>query len=167
MLDAVKSLYHYNTWATERLFDNLKQLSEQEYSASGCSGHGSIKDTLAHCLTSQWGWLSWLDGSMTVAEAMSARLTDNDLASLENVGKKWNSIDSQTGKYIDSLTDEKARAIHEVITPDGQRYTPLLGELLLHLANHGTHHRAQIIAAIRRAGYSPGSYDLLHQLLGR
>ena len=41
------------------------------------------------------------------------------------------------------------------------------GEMLLHVANHGTHTRAQIVAVIRRAGHNPGSYELLHYLLER
>jgi uncharacterized damage-inducible protein DinB len=40
-----------------------------------------------------------------------------------------------------------------------------LGELIMHVANHGTHTRAQIVAAIRRAGYNPGNYELLRFLM--
>ena len=36
-----------------------------------------------------------------------------------------------------------------------------LGELMLHVANHGTHTRAQIAAAVRRLGKDPGVLEYL------
>ena len=167
MLDAITRLYDYNTWATERLFDSLKQLSEEQYTAPGCSGRGSIKETLAHTVIGQWGWIAWMEGKADPREAMTAQLSDVELASLDATRKRWREIDAQTHEYIAGLAESEVQAVRELITPDGQRYTPLLGELLMHVANHDAHHRAQIIAAIRRAGHTPGAFDLLHKLIGR
>jgi uncharacterized damage-inducible protein DinB len=36
-----------------------------------------------------------------------------------------------------------------------------LGEMMLHVANHGTHTRAQIAAALRRLGKDPGVLEYL------
>jgi uncharacterized damage-inducible protein DinB len=36
-----------------------------------------------------------------------------------------------------------------------------LGEMMLHVANHGTHTRAQIAAAVRRLGKEPGVLEYL------
>lgn len=167
MLDNIKLLYAYNTWATNRLLDSLTQLSPEQYNAPGCSGHGSIKATLKHFLTVQWGWFSWFDGTKTPAEAMAVNIADSEMDSLDKVRKIWQAIDKQTNKFIAGQTEQSLQEHRSFATPNGLSSSLLLGEMVLHVANHGTHTRAQIIAAIRRAGYNPGSYEFLHYLLER
>ena len=48
MFELIKTLYAYNSWAVAKLLDALEQLTPEELAAPGCSGHGSIRDTLAH-----------------------------------------------------------------------------------------------------------------------
>lgn len=165
MLNAITLLYDYNSWATVRLLDSLTQLSPEQCVAPGCSGNGSIKDTLAHFFATQWGWVSWLDGSKTVAQAMATKIDEKDVATIEAAKKKWESIDSQTRRFIASLTEDKLHEDRSFATRSGAAASLPFGHLILHVANHGTHTRAQIIAAIRRAGYNPGNYELLNYLL--
>ena len=49
---------------------SLEKISKEEYNAPECSGHGSIRDTLAHCLSAEQGWFLWFDKSMSVSESM-------------------------------------------------------------------------------------------------
>jgi uncharacterized damage-inducible protein DinB len=165
MLEAISLMYEYNSWATDTLFKALAQLSDEEYTAPGCSGHGSIKDTLAHFLSVQWGWMSWFDGSLDVVKAISVKVDENDMASIAAARKKWESIEKQTEQFIGSLNEDILHEPRQIKSRDGVTSAPLLGELILHVANHGTHTRAQIVAAIRRAGHNPGIYELLRFLM--
>jgi len=47
-----------------------------------------------------------------------------------------------------------------VIGETEERSMPV-GELLLHAANHGVHHRGQVSLLLRLLGYSPDNFDLL------
>jgi uncharacterized damage-inducible protein DinB len=43
----------------------------------------------------------------------------------------------------------------------GMKLSQPLGEMMLHVANHGTHTRAQVAAAVRRLGKEPGVLEYL------
>jgi uncharacterized damage-inducible protein DinB len=165
MYETITLLYKYNSWATGILFDAMEKLSPDQYNAPGCSGHGSIKETLAHLLATQWGWFSWFDGSMPIDKAKSVKITDEEINSLNEARKKWDAIDQQTGRFLEIETEESLKVHKSFTSHSGTSSSLPLGELLLQVANHGTHTRAQIVAAIRRAGINPGIYDLLYYLL--
>lgn len=43
----------------------------------------------------------------------------------------------------------------------GDRFTTPLAEIAAHVVNHGSHHRGQIAALLRGAGYAPPALDLI------
>jgi len=49
--------------------------------------------------------------------------------------------------------------------PDGSTGALPHGPMIFHVANHGTHTRAQIVSALRRLGHAPGSYDYVWWVL--
>jgi uncharacterized damage-inducible protein DinB len=166
-LSMIKLFYVYNSWATAQLIDAMVGLSEEEINTPGCSGNGSIRETMAHLLTAQWGWLSWLDKSKSAQESMTLRLNPDEINSRDKLLKKWREIDRQTNTCIENLTDEDLVENWSASTPGGFSMTLPLWKLLMHVANHGTHTRAQIIAAIRRLGYDPGSYEFFRFALSQ
>jgi uncharacterized damage-inducible protein DinB len=165
MLELIKTLYAYNSWATAHVLTTLENLSTEELAAPGCSGHGSIRDTLAHLFTTQWGWLSWLDGSMNLSQSYGVRVSAESIDTAMKASERWVPIDKQTTAFINSLTQDKLRDIWSWALPNGHSDSLPLWRLLTHLANHGTHTRAQIIAAIRRAGHEPPNIDFMNYSL--
>ena len=165
MLELVKTYYAYNSWAAAKLLDSLEQLNPQELAAPGCSGHGSIRDTLAHFMTTQFGWFSWFDGSFTVSEAYAVRIPGDSIDTIAKARDRWLPIDKQATDCVNGLSEEKLRDIWSWALPTGGSGSLPLWEALVHVANHGTHTRAQIVAAIRRAGHDAPNIDFLNYSL--
>ena len=165
MIELVKTYYAYGSWATARLLDALEQLTPEELATPGCSGHGSIRDTLAHFMGSQWGWFSWFDGSLTVAQSYALRVPSDSIDTVAKARERWTSIDRQTTNAVAGLTDEKLRDVWTWAYPGGSSDSLPLWRLLLHVANHGTHSRAQIVATIRRLGHDAPNIDFLNYSL--
>lgn len=161
MLEVIQALFRYNSRSTAQLLDALESLTPDEYTAPGCSGHGSIRDTLAHLLAVEWGWIAELDGSMTAAEADTLDITGAEVASLAEARRRWAEIDAQTSRCVAGLSEEALHAEWTLDVPGGPTFTLPYWQVLLHVANHSTHTRAQIVAAIRRAGHLPGSYEFV------
>jgi uncharacterized damage-inducible protein DinB len=158
MHEVIRFYYAYQAWATEKLFTVLEKISKEEYNAPGCSGHGSIRDTLAHCLSAEQGWFSWFDRSKSVSESMAVRLKGEEIETIAKAREQWKVVRQRTEKCISALTENEMRVIWSAATPQGKIALPLW-QFLLHVANHGTHTRAQIVSALRRLGHDPGNYD--------
>ncbi|MHA2344034.1 MAG: DinB family protein, partial [Candidatus Hodarchaeales archaeon] len=77
----------------------------------------------------------------------------------EKVREKWQAVDEQTKNCLENLTEHSIKEIWSASFPNGFTMALPLWQLLFHVANHGTHTRAQIIAAIRRLGHNPGIYE--------
>jgi uncharacterized damage-inducible protein DinB len=165
MLDLLKTYYAYNAWATELVLTSITQLSPDEYTAPGCSGHGSIRDTLAHLLTTQRGWFSWFDHSETVEESMAVHVTPDDVDTYEKASELWKTIQQQTQALLDHLSEDDLTIVWSAKLPSGLAIALPLWKLLLHVANHGTHTRAQIVASIRRLGHEPANLDFFRYSL--
>jgi uncharacterized damage-inducible protein DinB len=161
MFELIKTYYAYNSWAATRLLDALEKLTPEELSAAGCSGHGSIRDTLAHFMSTQWGWFSWFDGSMPATQAIALRIPGESFATIAKARERWAQIDKQATDTINGLNDDKLLDQWTWSLPSGGDSLPLW-RLLLHVANHGTHTRAQIVAAIRRLGHDAPNLDFLN-----
>lgn len=160
MIEAIKDFYGYNTWANNRLIAKLGELDPVSYNETYCSGNGTIRETLQHLLSTQWGWLSWFDGSMTVQQGASAKIPDSDVETLEAAKARFKAIDEQTWRYLNSLTDETVFADMPVVMPNRPTTSMPLWKMLMHTANHATHTRGQIVAAIRSTGLAPTSFDM-------
>ncbi|MBU1920136.1 DinB family protein [bacterium] len=167
MYDVIKSLYDYNSWAMTKLFNALETAPDRAYEALGCSGHGSIRDTLAHMLQTQLGWFSWFDGSLPPEQAYAVKLTDKDIPTIQKAKARWEEIDKQTHDLLDRLNEEKLAEEWSWKAPNDTMVKQPLGQLLLHVVNHSIHTRAQIVSAIRRCGHAPGIYDYLWFIMGR
>ncbi len=165
MRDLIRLFYQYNTWATEQLLQSLEQLSPDEYNAPGCSGHGSIRDTLGHFLTTQWGWFCWFDGSMTVQQSISVKVKPEDTATIALARERWRSVDKQARDLVDNISEQRLLEDWSFTLPNGFSASLPLWKMIFHVANHGTHTRAQIIAAIRRNGKNPGNIEMLNYFL--
>jgi len=166
-LEMIKMFYAFNSWATGQLIQVLAQLNEEQWIAPGCSGNGSIRETLAHLLSAQWGWFSWFDKSLSVEKSVALRINPDGIATPEKVTEKWQQIDQQTDACLQKFSEADVNESWSATLPSGFSMTLPLWQLLLHVANHGTHTRAQIIAAIRRFGYDPGSYEFFRFALSQ
>ncbi len=63
-LDAIRKLYNYNHWANQRTISSATPLTREMFIRSIGNNFGSVRDTLAHILGSEWIWLErWLGRS--------------------------------------------------------------------------------------------------------
>src|SRR6266508_639871 len=165
MFELMKTLYAYNSWAAGRLLDALERLTPDELAVPGCSGHGSIRETLAHFMATQWGWFSWFDGSMTGSQAYAVRIPGESIDTIARARDRWAPIDRQATETVNGLSEEKLRDVWTWSLQTGGSDSLPLWRLLLHVANHGNHTRAQIIAAMRGLGHEPPNIDFLNYSL--
>ena len=149
----IKLYYEYNEWANNRILDAAERVLPEQLISSNDLGWGSLLGALVHILDAEYGWFSFLfereDEGVMDPESFA------DIASLR---ARWNQQSAVTRQCLDSLRDEDLYRIHKS-ERDGKTYTWILWQVLVHVVNHGTQHRAEAAALLTGFGHSPGDMD--------
>ena len=152
-------LVDYMNWADSEMLSACAQLTVEELHRDlGCS-HISVFGTLQHMFIANYDWLARLRHSMTsdnteVSLALLFPSADPgpDLSGLSDL---WATAALSFRHYVESL--EEGEFAGE-ITALGRRISRQ--KLILHVCNHATLHRGQIVGMFRRLGHQPPSTDL-------
>ena len=152
----LERLYDYGYWANQKLFQVLSQLTPEQFTQSVSGSYGSIRNTLVHVLSAEWGWLDRCGGPKR-----GPALKPDDYPTVDSLVTTWTSVEEYLRDFLSKLKDEDLHRIVEYQNPRGELRTGILGDLLQHGTVHGVHHRGQVALLLRTLGYVPGNFDLL------
>ncbi|MCO8120800.1 DinB family protein [Stieleria sp. TO1_6] len=155
--ELLDDLYAYNTWANGKILAMSEQVTNAKLDAPLEMGFGSLRATLFHLLTAERVWMERWTGApwrpfprdpdgITLAEISSGlgEVAAQRRSLIElNRGSRW----KESITYIDSKKNE---------------HTSELYNQLIHVANHGVHHRAQALHFLKRYGQTvPAGLDYI------
>ena len=152
MIDAqqLRRMIAYNQWADEKLLAAVDGLSTDELERPREAYFVTLASNLWHMLSVQRTWLArWKGDSVAPVEqtaiaAWRAAYAASHLALRD---------------YVGSLADAELGRPIKFTRRDGATREQPLGQLILHLVNHGTAHRAETGLLLERLGHSPGDLD--------
>lgn len=154
-LAELKSLHAYNSWATNRLFESLERLTADQLMQEMKGSHGSIHATLCHMVGAEKVWLERWQGSP------QPFLDPKSVASLAELKKLWEKAGYETAKWLGTMTDRKLGETFAMKTLTGDSFTHVFWQAFLHVVNHSTYHRGQVITMMRQLGHTPPATDLI------
>jgi uncharacterized damage-inducible protein DinB len=149
-------LYDYGYWANRHLFQVLSQLPASDFTKSVAGSYGSIRNTLVHLMSAEWGWLDRCGGPQR-----GPSLRADDFADLESVVVAWRQVEGHVRGFLRALKDEDLGRVIEFQLGSGRQRSMRMGELLHHSTVHGAHHRGQVALLLRLMGHTPGNFDIL------
>lgn len=149
-------LYDYGYWANRKLFQVMAQLTPEEFTRPVAGSFGSVRNTMVHVLSAEWGWLSRCGGP-----ERGARLQPDEYPTVESLLEAWNTVEGYVRAFLSTLKDEDLVRTVEYVGGASEKRAMPLGALMQHAANHGVHHRGQVALLLRVLGYAPGNVDLL------
>jgi uncharacterized damage-inducible protein DinB len=142
--------FAYSAWASARLVDAASMLSEEELHRDHKSADKSVLGTLVHIFAADRIWYARVTGqhsSKFIAE------TDYQLSVLQ---KEWPELHTRWQDYL-STADLNAVITYKDLK--GNAHESPLWQIVLHVVNHGTHHRGMVAAMIRAMGHAPPVLD--------
>lgn len=145
MTDHLRSLMAHLRWADERVRESLERASDAPPRAV---------ELYAHVVAAEHVWLSRLRGEPPRVAVWPA-VTLSDCASLAR------ETADGLAEYVAGLTDENAASTVTYRNTAGAEFTSAVGDILLHVAMHGSYHRGQIALLLRDAGQEPAPTDLI------
>lgn len=160
-VEQVKTLFDYHHSLFAGLWVSVMQLSREQFVADNGYSLGSVRNHLVHCLNVDDRWLARLQ-----AVEPPPVLHEPDFPNQALVKAEWDAVAQRVKAYIDSLSD--ASILESVSVSLAGRYSQpmpaLRWQILLHVINHGTDHRAQILARLHELGAPTFEQDLMLHL---
>ena len=144
----------YTTWASQRLVKAAADLSDADLQRDFGAAHKSVLGTLVHVMAADRIWLARVLG-----EPPAAFTTEEDfhVAALVN---RWPAVQNGWSKWSMSVDDDQVRNILRYKDMKGREWAQPLWQIVLHVVNHGSHHRGQVSGFLRAMGNQPPSLDL-------
>ena len=153
--ETLRTHLDYTAWAASRLLDAAAQLSPEELNRDFGTADKSVVGTLAHVFAADRVWIGRIQGA-TSTKFMTDE--DRDLAVLN---REWPVVLRSWQDWAASLTEENIAEVAAYHDLKGNAWNTPCWEIVLHVVNHGTHHRGQVSGFLRAMGHKPPPLDLM------
>src|ERR1700724_2958201 len=157
---AARQLLLYTLWADRICLKALEAVDAEDLVRDTGTSFGSLLGTLSHILGSQRVWLARFEGKIL---ARVPNLTD--FPDWETLTAARNETSAALGFFLASLTAEPGSAELTWTNFEGITNNRPLWKPVLHLVNHSTYHRGQVVSQLRQLGYEPPSTDMIYFLI--
>jgi uncharacterized damage-inducible protein DinB len=156
IVETIRTLYRYNTWATARVLDTAERLGPGPFVTPHDAACPSVRDTLVHAMSAQWIWLERWQGR-SPASAIDAR----GFPDLASIRARWADIEGDTQRFVGEISEARLASVVEYRNTKGERWAHALWQQMIHQVNHATQHRSEVAVMLTRWGHSPGDLDFL------
>jgi len=155
-VDVLRTHLDYSAWASGLLMDAARRLSPEELTRDFKTSDKSVLRTLLHVFAADRIWLRRMRGE-------SPRIflhpgEDN----LEALSQAWPSILQGWKDWANGLTDVQADEPLDYRDMAGNPHQQPPWQIVLHLVNHGTHHRGAVSGFLRAMGHTPPKLDMVY-----
>lgn len=152
----LERLFDYGYWANRKLFDVISQMLPEKFTRPVAGTYGSVRNTLVHAMSAEWGWLERCGGTRR-GPALDAAAYPTPTSVVEC----WERVEAYVREFLSGLGDTDLLRTIEFVLGHGPKQAMRLEELMQHAANHGVHHRGQVALLLRALDVVPGNIDLL------
>jgi uncharacterized damage-inducible protein DinB len=150
-IEMIRTLFEYNDALNRHLWESIMTVSDEQFVQELDYSRGSLRDQALHITIAEGGWLRGLRGE---PDARRYNLDPADHPTPSAGRAAWQETAAELLEYVNGLSQE---ALEE--TPrhmPGPRW-----QALMHLANHGTDHRAQILRILADYGAPTFEQDMI------
>ena len=144
--EMIERMIDYHLWAQERCLGSFSTMDPAPAEAMKLFGHIQKAD---------WVWHSRIQGESPKLDLFEDVATPDECrGALEHGRHTWLHLRNGLNKM-----DLDAEITHRNM--EGKEFTNNLRNILVHVLNHGTYHRAQIARIVRESGGTPENTDFI------
>jgi uncharacterized damage-inducible protein DinB len=149
-------LFAYSAWATNALLNAIARMPPDQLRQDMKSSHGSIYGTLTHMVAAEKMWLSRWRGNPE-----PKLMTEDDVPALADLHALWERVGREIAAFLGTMNDRKLQEPLKVTTTKGDQVLHTYGQTFLHVVDHSTYHRGQVITLMRQLGVTPPSTGMI------
>lgn len=152
--DAFRHFYEYHFAENRSLWDSaVAPLAQEQYLQRVGYSHGSVRDQLVHMMNVDNAWFCPLRGLDFPDWDPPETFDDRSV-----LRARWDAVERDMRAYLAGLRDEM---LFTKPFPPGEDENLVLWQVLLHVINHGTDHRAQLLRCLNDLGVKTTSQDYI------
>lgn len=160
MKNHLQTLSQYNLWANECICGYIKEAGEQRADTTLTSSFPSIRKTLYHVWDAQYIWMKRLNG-----ESLNSWPSHDFKGTLEEGIEGLLESSCDFVRFFENMPENGEKRMVEYHAIDKTSYHNSVEEIIMHVMNHGTYHRGQLITMLRSSGFEQlGSTDYIRFL---
>ncbi len=146
-IDDIRYLFGYDRWATAKILDRIEGIDESVWSATGVLDERGLGGILVHQLGATQRWRHGL-----AEDGLTPRPEREPLPTPTGIRAAWSAEWPAIQSWLAGLDDAWLAREDEGVA---------FWQMLAHVVNHGTQHRAEAAALLTQAGRSPGDLDMI------
>jgi uncharacterized damage-inducible protein DinB len=137
----------YHLWANKQIFDVVLKLTPEQQQQEIVSSFPSIHSTLLHIWDAESIW--WQRLKLQEHVVRNSTLRDY---STEEVVEQILLQSQQWLTWVKNASDAQINYVFAYQTTKREQFKDKVSQMLLHLFNHGTYHRGQLVTMFRQLG---------------
>lgn len=154
--DAFRQLYEYHFTINRKIWELcVVPLTDEQFKRKSDYSVGSVRNQVIHMLNIDERWFSGLRGV-----ELPGFLNPEEFPERDIIRQKWDGVEKDMRGYLEGLRDDMLFS-----QPLGDEIR--LWQVLFHVLNHGTDHRAQLLALLTGLGVKTFPQDYFFFAIGR
>lgn len=157
--DAFRHYYEYHFTENRKIWDTLvMSLTQEQFMQPINYSVGSVRNQVVHMMSADDYWFSGLRGI-----EMPDMLDPNAFEDRNAIRAYWDKVEQNMRDYLANLRDDMLFQ-HPLKGGDEVLIT---WQILLHVGNHGTDHRAQLLKMLNEMGLQTTYQDYIFYIFDR
>jgi len=152
--DAFRHFYNYHFALNRHIWDTyVTPLSPEQFTQNVDYSHGSVREQVVHLMDVDEAWFRDL-GAVAGSDLPESANADDR----HNIRAHWDGVEQSMRDYLANLRDDM---LFQKPFAEGEDKDLILWQVLLHVVNHGTDHRAQLLRVLNDLGVETVSQDYI------
>jgi uncharacterized damage-inducible protein DinB len=153
--------YHYDRY--RQIWDCIMHLTDEQFVQAIDYSIGSVRNHMLHLVEGHARWFARIQG-----QPLPDYSDPEGFSTRESMRSLWDSAETEVMRYIEGLNEEElARSVSYDMPHRGGAHANTVWQILVHLINHGTDHRSQILRLLYDFGAPTMEHDLMLYLWDR
>lgn len=147
MKEILTQLSLYNAWANQLLLDTIVALPEEKQRQQVPSSFNSLFKTVLHMLDAESIWWQRLKLQERIVRPSDEFRGDMNALSQALLGqdRKWQ-------EWVQNASEVQLQHVFQYQNSKREQFKQPVHQMLMHLFNHNTYHRGQLVNMLRQLG---------------
>lgn len=137
----------YNLWANKVIIQRITQVSEEQLNWEIISSFPSVYKTVVHLTNAEDLW--WQRFRLIENPAW---MSENFSGNFEDLTKEWLKLSQQWYDWVKDANEANLTHVFAYYNSKKEYFKQPVYEMILHLFNHQTFHRGQLVTMLRQLG---------------